>query len=322
MNDLELSYSEARIRALCRELDANPDAVVFGGYVSHPFIPEQGVIDRYPDRVLWPPISEFAVAGLAVGAAMEGMRPLVAVGTSSFMFYGWGPIANEAAVIRYVSGGKVAAPAVYHIFAGARRNGGVQHEHTPQAMLQNVPGLRLYAPGTPADVDAALHSALNGSDPVVIVDHPLLSEARGPVTAEPAAMAGAQLVRTGEDVLLIAYSLMTQRALEAAAVLEREGVSASVLNLRVLSPSPIPDVLEAAREHRAIVFIDESRAGGSPASLLMARVFEVFPGHRARLVCSADAPSPFSAELLDHVVPTVDRIVAETLELASPRQHP
>ena len=139
MNEAELSYSDARIRALCRELDANPDLVVFGGYFSHPFIPEQTVIDRYPDRVLWP-------------------RPLVAVGTSSFMFYGWAPIANEAPAIRYVSGGKVAAPAVYHIFAGARRNGGVQHEHTPQAMLQGVPGLRLYAPGTPADIDAAFHA--------------------------------------------------------------------------------------------------------------------------------------------------------------------
>jgi pyruvate dehydrogenase E1 component beta subunit len=315
MTETELSYSEARVRSLCRELDANPDLVVFGGYFSHPFIPEQTVIDRYPDRVLWPPISEFAVCGLAVGAAMEGMRPLVAVGTSSFMFYGWAPITNEAPAIRYVSGGKVAAPAVYHIFAGARRNGGVQHEHTPQAMLQSIPGLRLYAPGTPADVDAAFHAALTGSDPVVIVDHPLLADARGLVPAEPAAMSGAQLVREGEDVLLVAYSLMTQRALDAAAALEREGVSASVLNLRVLTPSPIQDVLDAVREHRAIVFVDESRAAGSPASLLMARVFEASTGHRARLVCSADAPSPFSAELLDHVVPTVERIVRETLEL-------
>jgi pyruvate/2-oxoglutarate/acetoin dehydrogenase E1 component len=315
MNEAELSYSEARIRALCRELDANPDLVVFGGYFSHPFIPEQSVIERYPDRVLWPPISEFAVSGLAVGAAMEGMRPLVAVGTSSFMFYGWAPITNEAPAVRYVSGGQVAAPAVYHIFAGARRHGGVQHEVTPQAMLQNVPGLRLYAPGTPADVDAAFHAALNGSDPVVIVDHPLLSEARGTVPVEPSATAGCELVRTGADVLLIAYSLMTQRALAAAEALEREGVSAAVLNLPVLAPSPIQGVLDAAAEHRAIVFIDESRAAGSPASLLMARVFEAFPGHRTRLVCSADAPSPFSAELLDQVVPTVQRIVRETLEL-------
>jgi pyruvate dehydrogenase E1 component beta subunit len=315
MNESELSYSEARIRALCRELDSNPDLVVFGGYFSHPFIPEQSVIERYPDRVLWPPISEFAVSGLAVGAAMEGMRPLVAVGTSSFMFYGWAPITNEAPGIRYLSGGKVAAPAVYHIFAGARRNGGVQHEVTPQAMLQNVPGLRLYSPGAPADIDAALHAAVNGSDPVVIVDHPLLSDARGRVPAEPAAITGAELVRTGGDVLLIAYSLMTQRALAAAEVLEREGVSASVLNLRVLAPAPIQDVLAAAREHRATVFIDESRAAGSPASLLMARVFEALSGHQARLVCSSDAPSPFSAELLDQVVPTVERIVHETLEL-------
>jgi pyruvate/2-oxoglutarate/acetoin dehydrogenase E1 component len=161
------------------------------------------------------------------------------------MFNGWAPITNEAPTIRYLSGGKVVAPAVYHIFAGARRYGGVQHEVTPQAMLQNVPGLRLYAPGTPADIDTSLHTALNGADPVVIVDHPLLSEARGVMPVDPSAMAGAELVRTGGDVLLIGYSLMTQRALAAADALDREGVSASVLNLRVLAPSPIQDVLEA-----------------------------------------------------------------------------
>jgi pyruvate/2-oxoglutarate/acetoin dehydrogenase E1 component len=319
VNEFELSYSEARIRALCRELDANPDLVVFGGYFAHPFMTEPTVLERYPDRILWPPISEFAMAGLAVGAAMEGMRPLVAIGTSSFMFYGWAPITNEAPVVRYVSGGRVVAPAVYHIFAGARRYGGIQHEHTPQAMLQNVPGLRLYAPGTPADVDGAFHSALTGSDPVVIVDHPLLAEARGMVPADPPSMGGPQLLREGEDVLLIAYSLMAQRALMAAEALEREGVSAAVLNLRTLSPAPTQGVLETAREHRALVFIDESRAAGSPASLLMAQVFEAFPGHQARLICSADAPSPFSAELLDHVVPTVERIAGETLELVRGR---
>lgn len=315
MNEFDLSYSEARIRALCRELDENPELVVFGGYFAHPFMTEPTMLDRYPDRILWPPISEFAVAGLAVGAAMEGMRPLVAVGTSSFMFYGWAPITNEAPAVRYLSGGKVSAPAVYHIFAGSRRYGGVQHEHTPQAMLQNIPGLRLYAPGTPADIDSAFHAALTGSDPVVIVDHPLLAQARGLVPADPGAVAGAQLLREGEDVLLIAYSLMTQRALAAAEALEREGVSASVLNLRTLAPAPTQDVLAAASEHRALVFIDESRAAGSPASLLMARTFEALPGRRARLVCSADAPSPFSAELLDEVVPTVERIASETLEL-------
>jgi pyruvate/2-oxoglutarate/acetoin dehydrogenase E1 component len=128
-------------------------------------------------------------------------------------------------------------------------------------------------------------------------------------------MTGPQLLRRGEDVLLIAYSVMTQRALAAAEALERKGVSAAVLNLRTLAPAPTQDVLEAAREHQALVFIDESRAAGSPASLLMARVFETFPAHQARLVCSADAPSPFSAELLDRVVPTVERIVDETVEL-------
>src|SRR2546430_4204434 len=237
------TYHEARSRALFRELDANPEVFVLGGSVSLPFNPDDGLAERYGDRIVWPPISEFATAGIAVGAAMGGLRPLVAVSTASFIFYGWAPVVAEAPNIRYLTGGSTKAPVVFHLMAGSRRGGGAQHEHTPQAMLQNVPGLRVLAPGTPADVDAAFHMALTGADPTVIVDHVLLAQCEGPVDPTPAGLVPT-LVRDGYDALIVSYSVMLQRGLAAAAALEAEGIGVAVLDVPCLHPLPVEEVLD------------------------------------------------------------------------------
>ena len=303
----ELTYHEARSRALFRELDANPEVFVLGGSVSLPFNPDDGLAERYGDRIIWPPISEFATAGIGVGAAMAGLRPLVAVSTASFIFYGWAPVVAEAPNIRYLTGGRTHAPVVFHVMAGSRRGGGAQHEHTPQAMLQNVPGLRVLAPGTPADVDAAFHAALTGADPTVIVDHVLLAPCEGPVGPTPARLA-LSLIRDGYDALIVSYSVMLQRGLAAAAGLEAEGIGVAVLDVPCLHPLPVEEVLDTVARHGRVVFVDESRGPGSPASYMMARALEDGLRFRAALVCSADAPAPFAPHLLDQVVPTQERI--------------
>jgi pyruvate dehydrogenase E1 component beta subunit len=321
----ELGYVEARARAVARELDANPDAFLIGGAVSLPFNPDDGLGARYPERIHWPPISEFAAAAAGVGAAIAGMRPLVPLSTASFMFYGWAPIVNEAPNVRYLSGGATSAPVAFHVMGGSRRSSGPQHEHTPQSMLQNVPGLRVHVPGTPADIDAAIHAALTGPDPTVIVDHVLLAEATGPVPEEPPDFPAPTLLRDGGEVLVVAASTMTQRALRAVAELGTEGEGVSVLNLATLTPLPHDLVAELASRHEAVVFVEESRLSGSPASALMAGLLERGVGTPARLVCTADAPAPFATDLLDAVVPTVARI-AETVRDARggriPQDHP
>jgi len=304
-----VTYWQARAAALGRELDADARVVLVGGYVSAPFNPPDGLLEGYADRVLWPPISEAAQCGFGIGAAMSGLRPFVPIGTSSFMFYAWPQIANEAPNIRYLSGGLVTAPVVFHVMAGARRSSGAQHEHMPQAMLQNVPGLRILAPATPADIDGLIHAAFRCDDPVLLVDHVLLANATGEVPDNPdATMGRADLLRQGGDVLIVAYSLMVQRALVAAASLDTQGIEASVLNLRTLAPVPIDDVVHAVQNHPATLFVDEARGPGSTASYLMARVLEQAPSTVARLVCSKQAPSPFAEELLDEIVPTAERI--------------
>ncbi|HUB75486.1 MAG TPA: transketolase C-terminal domain-containing protein [Solirubrobacteraceae bacterium] len=310
----ELLYHEARSRALVRELEDNPELTLIGGAVALPFNPDDGLAERYGERIVWPPISEFANIGLAAGAAINGMRVLVPITTSSFMFYGWAPLVLEAANVRYLSGGAATAPLAVHVMAGSRRGGAAQHEHTPQSMLHSVPGLRVIAPGTPAGVDAAFHAALTGPDPTVIVDNVRLAPFAGEVGERPAEV-GSTLVREGTDALIVSYSLMLQHALAAARALESEGASVAVLDLALLNPLPVAAALERIAEHRLVLFADEARAPGSPASHLMARMLEAGIAARAKLVCSAGAPSPFAPELVDEVVPTAATVEAALREL-------
>jgi pyruvate dehydrogenase E1 component beta subunit len=310
------TYWEARAAAVTRAIEADPSIVMVSAYFTMPFNPPDGLVQRHADRVLNPPISELAQCGFGIGAAMTGLRPLVSVNTASFLFYGWPQIANEAPNVRYLSGGTVSAPVVFHVLAGSRRSGGPQHEHTPQSMLQNVPGLSIFAPATPADVDGLIHAAFHADDPVLFIDHLLLAEATGPVPDRPDDRIGrADLLREGDDVLIVAYSVMVQHALSAAGVLAEHGIETSVLNLRTLAPLPLDDVRSAAADHRCVVFVDEAHGPGSTASYVMARVLEDAPATTARLVCALDAPSPFADELLDEVIPTVNRIATETAEL-------
>jgi len=311
-----MRYHAARARALFRELDANPDILLLGSAVSGPFNPDMGLDERYADRILWPPIAEFAAMGIATGASMAGLRTLVPISTSSFMFYGWPAIVQEASNVRYLSAGRASAPVVFHVHAGHRRGGGAQHEHTPHAMLQNVPGLRILAPGTPAEVDAAFHEALTGGDPTLIVDHLLLADAEGPVPDAPMRLGEPNVVRSGRgDLAIVSYSLMLQHALEAATALEADGVSATVVGVPCLSPMPVDATLDAIAGHASVLFVDESRAAGSPASHLAAGLLERGTGVRARLLCTADAHPPFAPHLLDAIVPTVERIAGAAREL-------
>ena len=307
---LVLRYHEARSRALFRELDANPSLLLLGGAVALPFNPDDGLLERYPERILWPPISEFATAAAAIGAAMAGLRTLVPISTSSFMFYGWAPIVNEAPNVRYLSGGAASAPVTFHVMAGSRWGGAAQHEHTPQAMLHNVPGLRVLAPGTPADVDGAVHSALTGDDPTIIIDNVRLAEFEGPVGSSPADIRLPTLLRDGSDALIVSYSLMVQQALLAAGLLATDGIAAAVLDVAQLAPLPYAELVAATEQHDAVLFVDESRAAGSPASHMMARVVQARPRVAARLLCTLDAPAPFAPALVDQIVPGPAQIAA------------
>jgi pyruvate/2-oxoglutarate/acetoin dehydrogenase E1 component len=318
-----LTYHEARARAVRRALDENPELILIGSDIAFPFNPEFGLIDDYADRVLLPPISEFSNIAAGVGAAVAGQRVLLPVGTASFMFHGWAAVVQEAANVRYLSGGQSSAPITIHMQSGARRSGAAQHEHTPQAMLQNIPGLRLYQPGTPAEIDAILHASLTANDPCLIFDQIHLIDSEGEVGDEPADANQPTVLREGGDVLVVAAGLMVQRTLSAAERLQGD-IDVQVLSKPQISPAPVDTVREIAAGFDTVLFVDECRAPGSPSSYLMSCLLESGTDATVRQLCTEFAPSPFGLAMLDAVVPTVDTIEAAVRGLvagaATPRK--
>ena len=306
---LTVAYWDARGRALARCSTKTSAVMIIGEGTSAPFNPDDGIPDRYPDRLLAPPISEFAALGMALGASCAGMRPFFWAGTSTFMYYAWSVIANEAPHIRYVSGGQTTAPLVLYILAGARRAGGVQHEQTPQAMLQNVPGLTVYTPSTPQSVHDVVRSALAGADPTVIVDHVLLGEVTGPLDEErPGPVDPVEVLREGEEGLCVATSLMSQRALAAADELAASGgPSVTVVNVVRISPTRCTRSSRSPPPSRTR-FSSTSRVGLEVRPRTCKRVLSRRSPAIACVPSIPDAPFPFSTRLLDEIVPTVERI--------------
>ncbi len=308
---ITLSFDEARQRAMFREMDRDPSILIIGGDPSRRASPDYKT--RFGDRMLDPPLSEFAYSSVAVGASMAGLRPFVSVHTSSFIFYAWPALVVEAANIRYSSGGQISAPVVFSLIAGTRRGGGPQHQHTPHAMLQNIPGLRILAPGTPAELDSAIHSALTEHDPTILIEHSLL-EGEGEVEDDPIPLRMAVTLKSGNDTAIVTYSYMTTLALEAARLLDEEGASVGVVSVPVLSPSPAQAILREVANYDSVLFVDESIAAGSPASYWMAYIAEHLPSMRVRLLCSKPVPGPAAPHLCDEVIPSTLEIIASLHE--------
>lgn len=307
-----MSFDEARRRAMFREMDRDPNIFIIGGDPSRRASPEYQ--NRYGDRMLEPPLSEFAYSSVAVGAAMGGLRPFVSVHTSSFIFYGWPALVVEAANIRYSSGGKVTAPVVFSLLAGTRRGGGPQHQHTPHAMLQNIPGLRILAPGTPGELDSAIHCALTEYDPTILIEHSFL-EGEGEVPDSPLPLSKAVTLKSGKDAVIVTYSYMTRLAIQAVKHLDDEGLSVGIVSVPVLSPSPVEAILHEIASYNSVLFVDESIAPGSPASYWMAYIAQHLPGTKVSLLCSKPVPGPAAPHLCDEVIPSTSDIVASLREL-------
>src|SRR5712692_10320276 len=223
----ELAYYEAKFEALDEIMAADPRVhLINGTFLS--LSPRrqvfQNLVKKYGDRVVSPPISELGFCGLATGAAMAGLRPIVDLSTGSFIFEAWPQVVNEAANAFYMSGGQTRAPVVFHLFHGIRGGGAAQHSHSPQAMLWNCPGLEIVLPSSPRDVKGLLKTAVNSPNPTIFVDHVQLLEIRGPVPEDEESIpfGQAEVKRAGSDVTVIATSLEVQRSLKVAERLASE----------------------------------------------------------------------------------------------------
>jgi pyruvate dehydrogenase E1 component beta subunit len=274
-----------------------------------------GLLEDFgPERVRDTPLSESAFVGTGVGAALGGMRPIVEIMTVNFSLLALDQIVNNAATILHMSGGQFNVPLVIRMTTGAGRQLAAQHSHSLESWYAHVPGLKVLAPSTVTDFRHMLAPALADPDPVIIFEHGTLYNAKGELPAGPVTvdLSRAAVRRSGTDVTLIGYGGTMGKCLEAARDLEQEGISADVIDLRVLRPLDDATFVESVtRTHRAVIVDEGWRTGGLSAEIL-ARITEgAFweldaPVER---VCSLEAPIPYPAHLERAVLPRSEQVV-------------
>lgn len=310
------SYIQAMMDAIVYSFESDPTTRVVGPHfaVGRDLRPDtkKAFFETFKGRSLQPPISESAIASLGAGAAMAGLRPLINFGTATFAFEAWNQIVNEAANAHFMSGGQITVPVIFHMFAGIRGSGGVQHSQSPQSAFANSPGLQLIMPASPADMQGLLRTAFKSPNPTVLINHVKLQGLEGEVPDGDFAIpfGKADVKRKGRDMTVVAMGLMTVRALAAAEALAAEGIDAEVVDLRSIVPLDRETILASVRRTGRLVALDEASGTCSVASEIVALVAEsgaVLKRPPLRVV-RPDVPVGYSPPIEDYVTPNVERI--------------
>jgi len=313
-----VTFREALREGLRAAMAADERVFLMGedvGRYGGSFGVSRGLLDEFgPQRIRDAPLSESAFVGAGVGAALGGMRPIVEIMTVNFSLLALDQIVNTAASLSHMSGGQFHVPLVIRMTTGAGRQLAAQHSHSLECWYAHVPGLRVLAPATIDDARWMLAGALADPDPVVIFEHGSLYAREGePPGPGPVDLAHAEVRRAGSDVTLIAYCNGVRIALAAAETLAGEGISAEVLDLRVLRPLDADAILASVeRTHRCVVVDEGWRSVGLAAevsALIMEGAFYDLDAPVAR-VCSAEVPMPYAKHLEDAALPQPERVVS------------
>lgn len=312
----EIRYIDAIRQALDDELAADPTVAILGEDITlgGPFGATKGLVDRYGEwRIRNTPISEATVVGLAVGAGLTGLRPVVEIMFIDFITLAMDQLVNHGAKLRYMTGGTLSVPLTIRAQFGATGGFGAHHSQSLEAWFAHVPGMRVVCPSTPADAYAQLRAAIRADDPVLYLEHRGLYWRRGPLDDPAAADPWRAVVRRpGRDVTLLAWSKMTESALAAADRLAADGVEAEVIDVRSLSPLDLDTIVASARRTRRLAVVHEAVVTGGLGAEIAASVTEAAFAELAAPVARIGAPfapPPSGPELEAHFVPSVDRIV-------------
>ncbi|MGE5541937.1 MAG: alpha-ketoacid dehydrogenase subunit beta [Bacillota bacterium] len=325
----ELTGAEAIREALREELDRDASVYLIGediGVYGGSFGVTLGLIEEFgPERVRETPISEAAIVGTSVGAAILGMRPVAEIMFSDFVALTMDQLVNQAAKMRYMSGGQLQVPMVVRTPCGAGTGAAAQHSQSLEAWYAHVPGLLVAMPSTPYDAKGLLKTTIRNDNPVVFLEHKLLYKLKGPVPeGEYTVPFGkADIKRAGTDVTIVATSMMVHNALGAATDLEKHGVSAEVIDPRTLVPFDRETILESVGKTGRLVIVHEAPERGGFGGEIAAVVAGSDAFHRLKApikrICGSDTPIPFSKTLEQHAVPTRESIVRGVLEVARVR---
>jgi pyruvate/2-oxoglutarate/acetoin dehydrogenase E1 component len=320
----QLTMAEAVREALAEEMRRDPRVFVMGEDVAEagtPFKVLRGLVDEFgPERVMDTPISEPGFTGIGLGAAMTGMRPVVDIMFGDFLFLALDQIANQAAKVHYMSGGKLTAPIVIRTTLGATRRSGAQHSQSLHALVSHIPGLKVALPSTPYDAKGLMKTAIRDDNPVVIFEDKMMYAVKGSVPEGDYTIpfGQADVKRAGDDITLVATSSMVYVALAAAEKLAAQGISAEVIDPRTTVPLDVDTLVASAMKTGRAIVIDEGYQSygvtGEIASLISDRAFYQLDAPVKRMG-AMDVPIPFSPALEDLTVPTAEKVVELASEL-------
>lgn len=325
----QITYLEAVRESIRQAMRNNPDVFLMGediGIYGGAFGVTRGMLLEFgPERIRDTPISESALAGSAVGAAMTGMRPIVELQFSDFITIAMDQLVNQGAKIRYMFGGKARVPMVVRTPGGSGTGAAAQHSQSLEAWMAHIPGLKVVQPATPYDAKGLLKAAIDDDNPVIFYEHKLLYKTKGPVPEEPYAipLGQADIKREGTDITVIATSIMVHRALEAAETLSREGISVEVLDPRTLVPLDEESIVQSVKKTGRVLIVHEAVKrggfGGEIAGVIAeSEAFDYLDAPIRRLGGAA-VPIPYNPVLERAAVPQVEDIVQAVRELVYKR---
>lgn len=314
-----ITYREALNQAMREEMRRDDRVFLIGeevGYYQGAFKVSKGFAEEFgPERVRDTPIAEAGFTGLAIGAALAGLHPIVELMTFNFGLLAMDQIVNHAAKIRYMSGGQLSVPIVVRGPGSAAHQLGAQHSQSLEAWFCHVPGLKVVAPATPYDAKGLLKSAIRDPNPVIFIEAQLLYATKGPVAeGEFTVPLGlAEVKRGGRDVTLVAYSKMLLVALEAAQELTREGIEAEVVDPRTLKPLDVDTLVASVKKTGRLVIVEEgwrfAGLGAQIAESVYARAFDYLDAPIVR-VTGEEVPMPYTRPLEDAAIPDRARVIA------------
>jgi pyruvate dehydrogenase E1 component beta subunit len=319
-----ITMREAISQALWEEMERDPDVFIQGeevGLWGGTYAVTKGFYDHFgAERVRDTPISEAAIVGSAIGAALTGLRPVAELMTINFAFAAMDHIVNEAAKLHYMFGGQFLLPLVIRAVSGGGRQLAATHSQTPDVIFAHFPGLKVVAPGTPEDAKGLLKSAIRSNDPVLFIENATLYQLRGEVPEEEytTPIGFSKIQRPGRDVTIITYSKMLDASLKAAEQLSKEDIEAEVVDLRTLRPLDMEPVIDSFKKTNRAVVVEEGWRSYGVGSEIASRIYEEafdYVDAPVQRVAQKEVPLPYNRNLEQLALPQVEDVIRAVKEV-------
>jgi len=324
MMSKDTTYREAVRLGISEAMEQDERVFLMGedvGRYGGCFAVSMGLQEKFgTERIIDTPLSESAFTGAGIGAAMNGMRPIVEIMTVNFSLLALDQIMNNAATLLHMSGGQLNVPLVIRMATGGGKQLAAQHSHSLEGWYAHIPGLKVLTPATVQDAYDMLGLALKDPDPVLIFENSLLYNSKGllDTSASPLPIGKALVLRSGKDLTILAYGINLFKALDAAETLAKEGIDAEVIDLRSLRPLDDETIMASVRKTHRVMIVDEGWKSGSISAEIMARIneqaFYELDAPMAR-VCTVEVPLPYAKQLEDAAIPQPEKIVAAARKL-------